>query len=289
MIMDFSIVSVEASLLDNAIIVTFSKDIDPDSVSPDNIFVVAHETRAVVPFDIEADEDFVKITSKLGFEPNTDYMIMIQPGICDLIGNELPDPLMRRVHFGGDITNIVRVVEPIDFEVVHEVALKWQESDKDGNIIAPEDVKDAFEIQIAHENAFYNVIYSTTTTASDTEAVLKDPEEEGQYYFRIRARQGEQFGRWSNVGTFIFKKKAEVPTEEPAPEPAPEEEAPEDEPNSERTEGGITIVDFASTKGVLDKPSYKGLTEVGDTGFQFDFGEPVDISEMKILVRRSDV
>ena len=52
MVMDFSIVSVKTSLLDNAIIITFSKDVDPDSVSQDNIYVMNHDSRAAVPFDI---------------------------------------------------------------------------------------------------------------------------------------------------------------------------------------------------------------------------------------------
>jgi len=289
MVMDFSIVSVKTSLLDNAIIITFSKDIDPDSVSPDNIYVMNHDSRASVPFDIEVDEDFVKITSKLGFEPNTDYTILIQPGICDLVGTELSDPLIRQVHFGGDVTNTVKVVEPIDFEIVHEVALRWEEYDKKGKLIPAKDIKDAFEVQIAHENAFYNVVCSTITLAGDIDVSLKEPIEEGQYYFRVRARQGEQFGRWSNVGTFIFKKQEEKPAPEPTPIPPKDDEPVEDEPQPERTDGGITIIDFATNKGVLEKPSYSLTTEAGDTNFQFMFDEPVDISDMKIQIRRSDV
>lgn len=289
MVMDFSIVTVESSLLDNAIIITFSKDIDPDSVSPVNIYVMNSESRAAVPFEIDVDEDFVKIISKTGFEPNTDYTILIQPGICDLIGNELKDPMVRQVHFGGDITNTVRVVEPIDFEVVHEVALKWEEYDKKGKLIPAARMKDAFEVQIAHENAFYNVIYSTITVATDTNVSLKDPVEEGQYYFRVRARQGEQFGRWSNVGTFIFKKQEEKSAPEPAPAPPQEENPVEEEPKPERTDSGITIIDFAAGKTSLNPPAYSLTTEVGDTGFQLSFDEAVDISDIKIVVRRSDV
>ena len=289
MVMDFSIVSVKTSLLDNAIIITFSKDVDPDSVSQDNIYVMNHDSRAAVPFDIEVDEDFVKITSKLGFEPNTDYTILIQAGICDLVGTELRDPLVRQVHFGGDITNTVRIVSPIDFEVVHEVNLEWQEYDKKGNLITQKDVKDAFEIQIAHENAFYNVVCSTTTLAGDMNVSLKEPIEEGQYYFRVRARQGQQFGRWSNVGTFIYKKKEEQPAPEPTPAPSTEDEPAKDEPQKEQTEGGITIIDFSGNKGVLNKPYYQATIETGDANFQLFFDEPVDISDIKLTVRRSDV
>lgn len=289
MVMGFSIVSVETSLLDNAIIINFSKDIDPDSVNPDDIYVMEHDSRVIVPFDIDVEKNFVKITSKSGFEPDTNYTILIQVGISDLVGTTLEAPLMREVRFGSDVTNTVRIVEPIDFEIVHEVALKWQEYDRNGKIIADKDIKDSFDIQIACENAFYNVICDTTTISGDTDAVLKEPIEDGQYYFRIRAHNGEYFGRWSNVGTFVFKKQDVVPEPEPVPEPVPDEEPVDDEPKPEVTEGGITIVDFASTKGVLDKPTYKGLTETGDTSFQFVFEEPVDITDMKILVRRSDV
>lgn len=289
MVMDFSIVSVETSLLDNAIIINFSKNVDPDSVSPDNIYVMNHDSRDAIPFDIEVEEDFVKIISRFGFEPDTNYTILIQAGISDLVGTTLDNPLVRKVHFDSDVTNTVRIIEPIDFEIVHEIVLKWQEYDRDGKIIAEEDVKDSFDIQIACENAFYNVICDTTTISGDTDAVLKEPIEDGQYYFRIRAHNGEYFGRWSNVGTFVFKKQDVAPEPEPVPEPVPEEEPVDDEPKPEITEGGITIVDFASTKGVLDKPTYKGLTETGDTSFQFVFEEPVDITDMNILVRRSDV
>lgn len=289
MVMDFSIVSVKTSLLDNAIIITFSKDIDPDSVSPDNIYVMNHDSRAAIPFDIEVDEDFIKITSKLGFEPNTDYTILVQPGISDLVGAELQDPLLRQVHFGGDVTNTVKVIEPIDFEIVHEVALKWEEYDKKGKLIPQKSIKDAFEIQIAHENAFYNVVCSTTTVAGDMNVSLKEPIEEGQYYFRVRARQGEQFGRWSNVGTFIFKKQEEKPAPEPTPAPPQEEEPAKDEPQPERTDSGITIIDFSSNKEAMEKPSYPLTTEVGDTTIPFTFLEPIDISGMKIQIRRSDV
>ena len=285
MIMDFSIVSVEPSLLENAITIYFSKDVDPDSVNPDDIFVMTHDNRAAVPFDIETDEDTVKITSKTGFEPNTDYMILVQGGITDLVGTELADPLVRTVHFGGDVTNIVRVVEPIDFEIVDKIAMRWEEYDKNGKIITPEDILDFFEVQIAQENAFYNIVCTTTTAVGDTNVVLKEPIEEGQYYFRVRARNGEQFGRWSNVGTFVFKKKEDVPVEDPPAEDDPGEETPA----PEHTDDGITIVDFSSTKGILNKPTYRLTTEAEDTCFQLVFDEPVDISDLKMVVRRSDL
>lgn len=289
MVMDFSIVSVETSLLDNAIIINFSKDVDPDSVSPDNIYVMNHDSRAAVPFDIDVDEDFVKIKSKLGFEPNTDYVILIQPGISDLVGASLQDPVLRQVHFNGDVTNVVHIVEPIDFEIVHEVTLKWEEYDKQGKLIPQKSIKDAFEIQIAHENAFYNVICSTTTVAGDINVTLKEPIEEGQYYFRVRARQGKQFGRWSNVGTFIFKKQEEKPAPEPTPAPSQEDKPAKEEPKPERTEGGITIIDFSSNKDALNAPDYRMTTEAGDTDLQFNFDESIDISAMNIVLRRSDV
>lgn len=273
---EFSLVSLQASLADDALILTFSHDIDDKTATEDSVFIVDHDTRNVILTKNTVDGQTLTMHAVNGFVPNVQYTLLVQRTILNIVGAPLEDPILRNFTFKSEVTDVPETVSPANFEKIRNIKLSWKIKDKDGvekNAVDNE----SFLLQIAKENAFYNIVYSTTVTGSK-EIELSDKDiPAGQYYWRIRCSAGDSYGKWSNIATFLFNTSAD-----------------DESGDSPKTEtGNIQIIDMVDPKssddliGKAEKLNYDSMPEY----FAIKFDEEIDpsLDGIAFSVERRDI
>ena len=202
MLIKFSIIGIETSLLEKKIVVDFNKDIDPITVNKNTIELINRNLRQIVEAEYEVVDKQIIIT--LIDEPiiNEEYMLNIKASIASIAGDLLAAAISQRIVFKSIIQNTVIITAPIDHELVEDVYLKWEET-KENNSLP--DVNQ-YLIEISDDNTFFN-IKIRSVIKDRHEIKLSDNLSNGQYYARIRIQTDSDYGRWSEPVTFILKKK----------------------------------------------------------------------------------
>lgn len=286
----FSIKSVSASLTDNTIRITCTKTIDADSVTQESVILANKASHEIAYFSgIDVDED--TITLHLAKSPivNSDYTLIVQDSIKDIVGESLISGLFRSVRFKSEITSTITLLTPADFEVVASPTFSWKEEGA-----AP---VNRYRLQIAEENAFYNIVHDSVVEGK-TQVELSGIKD-GQYYIRIRAESGEDFGNWSDVHTFLIRNsQAEDGGSKEPPQKqtdTKETDKPEDPDDSKKTtDTGVEIVDDTDTDdtkkpedavlSLLTQPN-NGVTPVN---FSFIFDSDINQEGIDVSIIRSD-
>ena len=200
----FSVIAVETDLKEQSIYVHFNKQVDTDTVTTENITVALRDYSLATMsyFDLFVLDDLKTITVKFRNTPvvNADYVLLIQDTLKDLEGNNLDQSLFRNVKFISTVTSTVELVSPVNFEVISTQKFVWKE--------VGEDLVNKYRIQISSDTAFYDLQIDLVVT-DQTELVLGKQLKPGQYFYRMRAESGDDFGIWSETRTFLVQQNTE--------------------------------------------------------------------------------
>ena len=269
----FCIIAVETSLKDQSIYVTFNKEIDTDTISLQNVILAVNDTIAapVANFQIIVGDDLKTVKLLLTDTPivNTPYVLVIRDTVKDLEGNNLDKSLFRNVTFASNVTSDIDVKSPANFEIITEQTFVWEE--KGDSLV------NSYRLQVSSDTGFHNVQVDTLITDKRSVtlgAMLKA----GQYYFRIRAEQDEEFGLWSQTRTFLVQQADEY-----------EEETVSDDQQDEENEETVIedlVRDIKDDRIIIEEKPANGVTP--ETSFMFLLSEDINNEGITVSVIRSD-
>lgn len=205
MYQEFNVLSISTSLLEKKVTLEFSLDVNEDTVTLDSLVLVEKATSDLVDFRFNVNRNVVELELVDWPIPNTEYLIKVQKGITSIVDDELPDSLQRNVVFPSEITSVAEVTSPADFEEITELVVSWKET----QAITSENLVRSYYLEIATENAFYNVV--RRTEVQDRDSITLSGLPVGQYYVRVRVQRDGQYGPWSDVVTFVVSEENSVP------------------------------------------------------------------------------
>lgn len=277
------LLSAVSDLKKKSIELTFSLDVDEDTVSGDTVYLLHHKTQAVVPLSYEVGEKKVIVTVKTDIRPNEKYVLSITNELQTITGDAFEPVKGLTVTFNGSVVSDVEIVSPKDFEVIEgDIFIKWHESG--------EKLEHMYELEIAGDNAFGNIVYHTTVPSTNEIAQYKVPalEEYGQYYVRIRAVSSEDNGSWSRAATFTFK-DPEADKKVPNPQPEPEPTIVDHVSKPKKEEHEITPDPSLPVLPKYTGESFIKYDEEAPTVFTLDFDQSIDITDAVVTVKRKAI
>lgn len=205
----FDILSVNTSLKDKKVYIECTLDVDETSVTPDTITLVSKATNRLMDAEFAVNGRIIELDLKQWPEPNAEHMIVVQTGVKSVTDEPLSTALKRLILFKSEIMSSVVITSPSDHEEISAIKMVWKEQPVN-NMPAI----NSYYMEIATENAFYNLVISTNVFDKNEIALTSIPA--GQYYARVRAQDGDHYGPWSEVVTFLVKDALPV-TDTPAP------------------------------------------------------------------------
>ena len=298
---NFCVTQIATDLQEQSVYVTCSADVDHDSANEDSIYLMKRRAdghgKDAVPVDITIDGKEIRLHLKEWALPNDEYILIVQNNICGVVDDpsyKLETSLLRNVVFDSAVTSEVRIISPISFtEVDSSVSVSWKEAGKT--------TEGTFYVETATENAFYNIVRRTLISKEQAKACLKDGIyslaygeilNPGQYYIRIRAQRsinGEKdgdYGKWSEIVTFIVKGDKTTPSKPPAadPEPKPAPEKKSDLPEIEDLTEGTGKSGTSAAENTIVPEYMKSIPEA----FLIAILQPVDISAASVKLLKQD-
>lgn len=268
----FCVIAVETVLKDQSVYVTFNKEVDIDSLNYQNIILALNGSTVspLASYDITLGDDLKTLKLHFTDSPvvNQPYILVLQDKISDLEGKKLDKSLFRNVIFKSSVTSDITLNSPANFEVISSQTFSWQEN---GDTLV-----NSFRLQVSTDTGFFNVVLDTTIK-DQTSVTLGVPLKQGQYYYRVRAEDGSDFGIWSETRTFLVQESDEY-----------EEEVLSEE-SSVIVENEVTVEDLVGDiKNDIITIEDKPLSGVTSPSFSFLFSENIDPNDIKISVIRSD-
>jgi len=269
----FCVVAVETDLKESSIYIHFNKQVDTDTVNASNITVALRDNTVstLSYFDLVVSDDLKTITIKFKDTPavNSDYVIVIQNTLVDLEGNQLDKSLFRSVVFKSTVTSDISLVSPANFEILNTKKFVWtEEGDSPVN---------SYRIQISDDTGFHNLLIDSIVVGQNDVTFGKELRN-GQYYYRIRAELGDDYGTWSEIRTFLIQSDSEYEEEPIAEDSTVETEIGEPTFENLVTEERVDLI------RLIEGPK-SGVTP---SSFSFLFDEDIDISNIKVSIVRSD-
>lgn len=281
----FQLLSIKPSLKDKLIHLTFSLDVDEESVV-DNIYLMQEKPRKIVPCKILVDGRIIDVKLNDWPVPNIQYSLVIEPGkILSITEDKLEHLLPAHVEFKSEVTSEIKIVSPSNFEeITDELKVRWKEIGVNPTL--------RYYIEISTENTFYNIVFNTVIDktiqpCAENEYTVKLPsiKTPGQYFIRIRAENEHEYGRWSKIVSVVLpKEKPIVPN--PQPEDKEKPKGPEILDLTKETE--------KETPSLLEKPSIvkteKHVVYEDDLPSSLDisFTVPVSIEEVAVRIERRE-
>lgn len=274
------LLSAVSDLKKKTIELSFSLDVDEDTVNGDTIYLLHYKTQGIVPLSYEVDEKKVIATVKSDIHPNEKYYLSITNELKTITDDPFEPVKGLTVTFNGSVVSNVEIVSPKDFEAIDgDILIRWHESG--------EKLEHMYELEIAGDNAFGNIVYHTTVPSTNEIAQYKVPalKEYGQYYIRIRAISSEDNGSWSRIATFTYRDpEADKKVPNPQPEPEPTIIDHVSKPEEPKTEDPVV-----STLPKYTGESYVKYEEETPTVFTLDFDQPIDITDAIVTVKRKAI
>ena len=274
------LLSAVSDLKKKTIELSFSLDVDEDTVNGDTIYLLHYKTQGIVPLSYEVDEKKVIVTVKSDIHPNEKYYLNITNELKTITDDPFEPVKGLTVTFNGSVVSNVEIVSPKDFEAIDgDILIRWHESG--------EKLEHMYELEIAGDNAFGNIVYHTTVPSTNEIAQYKVPalKEYGQYYVRIRAVSSEDNGSWSRIATFTYRDpEADKKVPNPQPEPEPTIIDHVSKPEEPKTEDPVV-----STLPKYTGESYVKYEEETPTVFTLDFDQPIDITDAIVTVKRKAI
>lgn len=270
MYQEFSILSIEAIIQDRQIIVTANKAINPNNT---DIVVELYErsSRTPVLIDSAIDGDKLIITLKDWPVPNVDYILGIT-GITSVTDETLDSNIKKRLKFTSSVMSTVKIVSPVIFEEINSLDIKLVE---EASSIS--DLLNSFYVEIATDNAFYNIVNKANLIRDNITLSLKA---DGEYYIRARVQQDDSnYSIWSDTIPFVYGKPTDsAPLEGDDDNPADIQVDVDD---------GEPEVDVSGPLFIVDLPE-QGVTP--EEGLLIAFSNYLDdMSIDNIIITRKDV
>ena len=270
----FCVVAVETDLKEQSIFVHFNKQVDTDFVNEQNITVALRDNSVATLsyFDLFTSDDLKTITIKFRNTPvvNSDYVLVIQNTLQDLEGNKLDKSLFRSVMLKSSVTSSINLVSPANFEIIKDKKFIWEEIGD--NLI------NSFRIQISTDTGFHNVVIDSTVVGQ-TDITFGKELSHGQYYYRIRAEEDDNYGTWSEIRTFLIQEETEYEEETIG-----DTDSVTQTDSSEPTFENLVEEEKTGSLNLIEGPK-SGVTP---SSFSFLFSEDIDISNASVSIVRSD-
>lgn len=203
-------VGIHTNLAEKQIRMEFTHGVKPDSATSDSLVLCEKESGRIVPADILVSKKVITLALKEWPQAETEYLLRIQSGIRSIVDDELPDSILRTLLFKSEVLSTIDILTPSHHEELTELSVAWQENGPDGK---DEGLVSSYYLEIARENAFYNLV--RTTDVQGRQSIQLQGLEAGQYYLRIRAQKDKEYGRWSETITFVMMDKEQEEPEEP--------------------------------------------------------------------------
>lgn len=269
----FCILTVETSLKDQSIYLTFNKEVDQTTLSYSNIVLALNSTHIapLATYDIVLGDDLKTLQLKFKDAPavNQPYILMIQENIKDLEGNTLDKSLLRYLEFKSNVTSDVVPRSPSNFEIIEEQKFAWDE--------IGDNLVNVFRLQVATDTGFCNIV-TDIIIKDQTSITLGTPLKAGQYFYRIRAEVDDNFGPWSEPRTFLVQQDKEY-----------QEQDVSDDSTIDNDKDDVVVEDLVNdVKGerlVVEDSPKSGSTP---KSFLFLFSEDIDPNSLQVSVVRSD-
>lgn len=252
----FDLLGINTSMKDKKVYIECTLDVEELSVTIDTITLTERSTNRILNYDLAVIGSIIELQLKEWPVPNVEYSLIIQTQVKSITEEPLSAALKRNIVFLSEITSTVVITSPCEHEEVNSLKLAWTEKPADKNA----ELVNAYYIEVANENAFYNIVRASTVY--DKKEVVLTGIPEGQYYMRVRAQNGDQCGRWSDIVTFLYKTNDASGTMPTDDEPVYDEEL---------------VVVSAPING-----------ETPDT-FLFEFDEDLDMDGIEIVITRRTI
>jgi hypothetical protein len=190
----FHLSSIEQLVAEKRIDLKFNFDIDEQSVKVDRINLVTSNGDHV-EFKPVVDGDVISLFLDRWPLPNETYQIIIEKEIKNISGSYLESSIRRKIVFKSEITSIVSIKNPYNFQKIEQFDFEITDSEN----------YNSYYVEIAKENRFYNLLYSGSVYTNNLNLLFPEEPSKGQYYIRARIQDGTEYSKWSDVTTFIYK------------------------------------------------------------------------------------
>jgi hypothetical protein len=198
----FDILGINTSLTDKKVYIECTLDVEEATATRDAITLTERTTSRVIDYDIAVNGTIIELTLKDWPVPNLEHLLVVQTGVKSVTDEPLEAALKRLIIFPSEVTSTAIITSPSNYEEINALSLTWIEKQADANM----GLVNSYYVEVATENAFYNVVRATTVYGKNDIGLTGIPD--GQYFVRVRVQDGDQYGRWSKTITFLFKTTA---------------------------------------------------------------------------------
>nr|DAP54852.1 MAG TPA: hypothetical protein [Caudoviricetes sp.] len=283
----FQLLSISHSLKDKLIHLTFSLDIDEESVV-DNIYLMQEKPRKIVPCKVIVDGRNIDVKLNDWPIPNIQYSLIIEPGkILSITEDKLEYLLPAHVEFKSEVTSEIKIISPSNFEEITDgLKVRWKEIGVNPTL--------RYYVEISTENTFYNIVFNTVVDKTIQPCVeneytvelptIKTP---GQYYIRIRAENEKEYGRWSKIISVVLpKEKTVVPN--PQPEDKEKPKGPEILDLTKEPEKKKATPALPEKPSIVETEKHVVYKDDLPSSFDISFTVPVSIEEATVRIERRE-
>lgn len=200
----FCVIGIELSGLEKSLVINFNKDVDSSSVGLDTIKLSSIDGEAL-HFEWIVKDSKVILHLNTYPDASSEYLLSIDASLSDISGMQLDAVFRKKITFPEEITSIVTIKSPYNFEKVQELSFELTDSESLG----------AYYGEIASDNRFYNLVFDGEIFTGKFAPVIPEMKP-GQYYARFRCQNSSGYGKWSRVISFIYKNVCD--DDEPKPD-----------------------------------------------------------------------
>lgn len=192
-----------ADIRNKTLILEFTMDIDPDTLSDDTVDIFERATRNNPEYTLELIPKGIIVTFQDWPVPNSEYILRIQ-NLKSVTGLDLSAGIKRPFAFVSNVLSTVEITYPAFDEQIKDLKMEWIEKAVDNNPV------NSYYIEISTENAFHNMVLKTSVL--NRQFIDLKELTDGQYYARVRAQLDDgTYGYWSNLVTFIVAETEVIP------------------------------------------------------------------------------
>ena len=222
----FNVTSINTDYTNKQIIIKTTFSIEPKTVNKKNVEIVSASSGAAVIYKLSVDDDKIIVTLKDWPDLDENYYIVKIVNIKDKLNRDLIHPITKNVMFKADTKLKIIILNPNDNEAVvkqHNVVnFSIKQINPDGSetvkpipdsddtpslpneetgkkeAMTEEELDVTYHFEFASDIAFFDIVKEYKTPYTEGFIQLDN----GQYYMRARAIEGDMNGDWSPVHTF---------------------------------------------------------------------------------------
>ena len=222
----FNVTSINTDYTNKQIIIKTTFSIEPKTVNKKNVEIVSASSGAAVIYKLSVDDDKIIVTLKDWPDLDENYYIVKIVNIKDKLNRDLIHPITQNVMFKADTKLKIIILNPNGNEAVvkqHNVVnFSIKQINPDGSetvkpipdsddtpslpneetgkkeAMTEEELDVTYHFEFASDIAFFDIVKEYKTPYTEGFIQLDN----GQYYMRARAIEGDMNGDWSPVHTF---------------------------------------------------------------------------------------